>query len=50
MQVLADLDAQLRVWYGHRWHTGLQQMHTARQKEEEARVVVEARLETILPR
>ena len=48
MQVLADLDAQLRVWYGHRWHNGLQQMHTARQKEEQARIVVEARLETLL--
>ena len=48
MQVLADLDAELRVWYGHRWHNGLQQMHTARQKEEQARIVVEARLETLL--
>jgi chromosome segregation protein len=43
MQVQADLDAQLRVWYGYRWHQGLEQLQAASQEESAARTVVEAR-------
>ncbi len=43
MQVQADLDAQLRVWYGYRWHHGLQQLQQASREEAEARQAVETR-------
>ncbi len=43
MQVQADLDTQLRLWYGHRWHQAVAQLQLVVQGESEARVAVEAR-------
>ena len=43
MQIQADLDAQLRLWYGYRWHRSLQDLEGAHSQEQRARAVVETR-------
>lgn len=43
MQVQADLDAQLRLWYGHRWRRALDDLERAHGQEREVRTLVEAR-------
>lgn len=43
LQIQADLDAQLRLWYGYRWHRALADLHAARQQEADAASLVEAR-------
>ena len=47
MQVQADLDAQLRLWYGFRWHRALLALEAAHGQEDSARIVVEARHELL---
>ncbi|MFZ2361795.1 MAG: AAA family ATPase, partial [Anaerolineae bacterium] len=47
MQVQADLDAQLRLWYGYRWHRALVALEAAHGQEDSARMVVEARHELL---
>ena len=37
MQIQADLDAQLRLWYGYRWHRALQDLEGAHSQEQQAR-------------
>ncbi|MDW8318581.1 MAG: chromosome segregation protein SMC [Anaerolineae bacterium] len=43
MQVQAELDALLRVWYGYRWHRALEHLRQVTQEEASARSAVEAR-------
>ncbi|MFZ2488701.1 MAG: chromosome segregation protein SMC [Anaerolineae bacterium] len=47
MQVQADLDTQLRIWYGHRWHEALRLLDTAHTDEQAARALVETRTGTL---
>ncbi|MEZ4768443.1 MAG: chromosome segregation protein SMC [Caldilineales bacterium] len=47
MQVQADLDTQLRIWYGFRWHRALDELHAARQQAQAALTTVQARQETL---
>ncbi len=47
MQVQADLDAQLRLWYGFRWHRALLALQAAQVEEDNARGVVAARHELL---
>lgn len=47
MQVQAELDALLRVWYGHRWHRALEHLRQVSQEEAAAREVVEAAREAL---
>ncbi len=43
LQVQADLDSQLRLWYGYRWHEGLRLLEHAHSEERAARSVTETR-------
>ncbi len=43
MQIQADLDAQLRLWYGYRWHRALRELEIAHAEERTAHALVEAR-------
>ena len=47
MQVQADLDTQLRIWYGFRWHRALEELYTARQHAQAAQTTVQARQEAL---
>ncbi|MCB0207534.1 MAG: chromosome segregation protein SMC, partial [Anaerolineae bacterium] len=47
MQVQADLDTQLRIWYGFRWHRALDELHKARQHAHGAQTTVQARQEAL---
>ena len=47
MQVQADLDTQLRIWYGFRWHRALEELYTARQRAQAAQTTVQARQEAL---
>ncbi len=47
MQIQADLDAQLRLWYGYRWHRALGDLEQAHNQERHARSLVEARHELL---
>lgn len=47
MQIQADLDAQLRLWYGYRWGQALHELEAAHGQEQQARAVVETRQELL---
>lgn len=47
LRVQAELDSRLRVWYGYRWQRALEELRQARQREADARLVVEARREAL---
>jgi chromosome segregation protein len=47
LQIQADLDTQLRIWYGYRWHETLHKLEEAKRAEAEARQVVEAHQATL---
>ncbi|MEA3335612.1 MAG: chromosome segregation protein SMC [Chloroflexota bacterium] len=46
-QVQADLDTQLRVWYGYRWNRSRNSLALAREEETSTGAVVKARQETL---
>ena len=47
MQVQADLDAQLRLWYGFRWHRALEELSAARHQAQKAQTTIDARRATV---
>jgi len=47
MQVQADLDAQLRLWYGYRWSRGLAELEAAHAQERDAHRLADARQELL---